>query len=126
MFCSNTNGLGSKIDVMNADLTSSHSFGEKHFGHSCCIAMDTKGMVYVSILHNVYSSLHLKGNFLAPLAPRRYVTLCFLILLGFALIPMTYCMLVTLLIIISKAYTTEGQYLGKLCCRERVPDPKLE
>ena len=73
-------------------------------------------------LHIAYSSSLLKGNFLASLAPRRYVTLSS---------PVGICIDSNDILYVCdlgdhyiKTYTTEGQYLGKLCCRERFPDPK--
>ena len=77
--------------------------------------MNTKGMVYVSISTQCVLKFTLKGELLGTIGTEK---ICHaLILLGFALIPMIYSMFVTLYVDhYIKAYTTEGQYLGKLCC----------
>ena len=46
VFC--TNRTGHNIGVLNADLTSSYLFGDKKFSDLYGIAIDTKGMVYVT------------------------------------------------------------------------------
>ena len=46
LFC--TNHKECKTIVLNADLTPSYSFGSDLFSFPCCLAIDTKGMVYVT------------------------------------------------------------------------------
>ena len=46
VFC--TNRTEHNVTVLNADLTSSYSFGDKKFSDLYGIAVDTKGMVYVT------------------------------------------------------------------------------
>ena len=125
MFCSNINGLGSKIDVMNADLTSSHSFGEKGFGYSCCIAMDTKCMVYVSVSAQGVLKFTPEGEFLYVIGTEEVWEAELSNPVGICIDANDILYVCDLGDHSIKAYTTEGQYLGKFRRRDSIaPDPK--
>ena len=118
VLCGNT-FYGRKIDVLNDDLTFSNSFGETCFTFTspCCLAVDTKGMVYVSdSSRNIILKFTPDGEFLAFIGTEDSEIIC-----GAELsTPWGICIDSNDILYVCdlgnhfiKAYTTEGQYLGK-------------
>ena len=69
LFCISNNEH--KIIVLNADFTPSYSFGSDLFTAPCCLAIDTKGMVYVTDLDcGAVFKFTLEGEHLATIGSK--------------------------------------------------------
>ena len=121
-----TNRTKCSVTVLNADLTFSYSFGEKKFSDPYGIAIDTKGMVYVTdsdksvVLKFTPDGKHLATIGSKQKQPRQFGRPTFICIDSNDVMYVTDCSKHQVMM-----FTTEGKFLGSFVrkLRGRFLDP---